>query len=108
MEVVGSSDAGRSAFELVRSGGIISTVGVHTEEHISFSPVEAYDKNITYKIGRCPARYYGEKLIPLVEKKTYDLSSIFSHHMPLSEGAEGYKLFDKKLDKCTKVALTYS
>jgi len=105
LEVVGSVNAGRTAFDLVRPGGIISTVGVHTEKLIAFSPVEAYDKNITYKIGRCPARYYGEKLIPLVEKKKYDFSSILSHRMLLSQGAEGYRIFDQKLDNCTKIVL---
>jgi threonine dehydrogenase-like Zn-dependent dehydrogenase len=106
LEVVGSANAGRAAFDLVRPGGIISTVGVHTEKYLDFSPVEAYDKNITFKTGRCPARYYGEKLIPLVEKKKYDLSSIISHRMLLRHGVEGYRLFDQKLDNCTKVILT--
>ena len=105
MEVVGSANAGRTAFDLVRPGGIISTVGVHTEKHIVFSPAEAYDKNITYKIGRCPARYYGEKLMPLVEKKKYDFSSIISHRMLLSQGVEGYSIFDQKRDNCTKIIL---
>ena len=105
MEVVGSIEAGRLAYELVRSGGIISVVGVHTEQYIAFSPVEAYDKNITFVTGRCPARYYMEKLIPLVQKKKYDLSAIISHRLPLTSGVEGYKIFDQKLDNCTKVVL---
>jgi len=105
LEVVGSEAAGRSAFDLVRPGGIISTVGVHTEKHIGFSPVEAYDKNITYKIGRCPARYYMEKLIPLVQSKKYDIAAVFTHEMRLSEGIEGYRMFDKKEGGCLKIAL---
>ncbi len=105
LEVVGSSAAGRSAFELVRPGGTISTVGVHTENQMAFSPVEAYDKNITYKIGRCPARYYMEKLIPIVLNKKYDLACVFSHKMPLKDGAEAYRIFDKKQDGCMKVLL---
>ena len=105
LEVVGSQGAGRLAFDLVRPGGIISTVGVHTEKYVAFSPVEAYNKNITYKIGRCPARYYMEKLLPIVQARKYDLTAIISHRMPLAEGVRGYEIFDKKLDNCIKVIL---
>ena len=85
--------------------GIISVAGVHNEAHFAFSPAEAYDKNLTYKVGRCPARYYMERLIPLVQKKKYDLTSIISHRLPLAEGVRGYKIFAEKLERCTKVVL---
>jgi threonine dehydrogenase-like Zn-dependent dehydrogenase len=105
LEVVGSRRAGRLAFDLVRPGGTISTVGVHTEKEMAFSPVEAYNKNITYKIGRCSARYYMEKLLPIVQSKKYDLSAIISHRLPLAEGVRGYEIFDNKLENCIKVIL---
>jgi len=105
LEVVGSPSAAKLAITLVRPGGIISVVGVHNEEHFAFSPNDAYDKNLTYKVGRCPARYYMEKLIPIVQKKKYDLTTIFSHRLPLAEGVRGYKIFAEKLEGCTKVVL---
>ncbi|MFQ6112568.1 MAG: alcohol dehydrogenase family protein [bacterium] len=105
LEVVGSASASRNAFKLVRPGGIISTVGVHTEEKIPFSPAEAYGKNLTYKIGRCPARYYMERLLKLVQETKYDLVSIISHRLPLNQGVEAYRIFDQKLQGCAKVVL---
>lgn len=105
LEVVGSPSAGKAAIDLVRPGGIISTVGVHTEQHMAFSPAEAYDKNLTYKNGRCPARRYMEKLIPLVQAKQVDITAVISHRLPLSQGVEAYKMFDQKLDGCMKVVL---
>jgi threonine dehydrogenase-like Zn-dependent dehydrogenase len=105
LEVVGSPQATRLAADLVRPGGIISAVGVHTEPAFAFSPVEAYDKNLTYRAGRCPARHYLERLIPMVQDKKYDLTSIISHRLPLSEGPRGYEIFEKKLEGCTKVIL---
>ncbi len=105
LEVVGSPEATRLAFDLVRPGGIVSAVGVHTEAQFAFSPVEAYDKNLTYRAGRCPARAYIEKLLPLVTEKKYDLASIVSHRLPLAEAAHGYHLFERKLEGCTKVLL---
>jgi threonine dehydrogenase-like Zn-dependent dehydrogenase len=105
LEVVGSPEATRLAFDLVRPGGIVSAVGVHTEAQFAFSPVEAYDKNLTYRAGRCPARRYIERLLPLVREKKYDLASIVSHRLPLAEAARGYSLFERKLEGCTKVLL---
>ena len=105
LEVVGSPQATRLAIDLVRPGGTVSAVGVHTEQQFPFSPVEAYDKNLTYRIGRCPARAVLEDLIPLVRRKQYDLASVISHQLPLSQGVLGYAMFDEKRDGCTKVAL---
>ena len=43
LEVVGSPEATRLAVDLVRPGGVISAVGVHTESSFAFSPGEAYE-----------------------------------------------------------------
>ncbi len=106
MELAGNPAATTLAMNLLRPGGILSVAGMHTEESFAFSPSAAYNKNLTYKTGRCSARYYMEKLIPLVQSKKYDLSSIISHQLPLAEGVRAYEMFDKKLDNCTKVMLT--
>ena len=106
MEVVGSPSAQRLAVDLVRPGGIVSTVGVHTSDHFAFSPVEAYDKNLTFKIGRCPARHYMDKLSKIVLEKKYDLASIISHELSLFQGGEAYKIFDQKLDNSLKILLS--
>ena len=105
MEAVGSGSAVKLAVSLVRPGGIISSVGVCTDDHLAFTPAEAYNKNLTYKIGRCPARFMMDQLIPLVQRKKYDITSIFSHDMNLSEGEKGYEMFAEKKDNCMKVLL---
>jgi len=105
MEVVGSESAGRSAYDLVRPGGIISTVGVHTEKNMTFSPIEAYDKNIVYKAGRCPARYYMEKLLPIVQQSDCRIAEIITDKMKLKDGSQAYNIFDKKLNGCLKIVL---
>lgn len=105
MEVVGSPDASRLAMDILRPGGTISSVGVHTAKNFSFSPVEAYDKNLVYKIGRCPAHYYAEKLLREKVVQQYNIESIITHHFPLVEGPMAYQVFDKKLDNCIKAVL---
>jgi threonine dehydrogenase-like Zn-dependent dehydrogenase len=105
LEAVGSAAATRLAVDLVRPGGVVASVGVHTEERFAFSPIEAYDKNLTYRSGRCPARHYMERLLPVVREGRHPLSSVISHRMALAEGPEAYALFDAKRDGCTKVVL---
>ncbi len=105
LEVVGGAAALREAVDLVRPGGTVASVGVHTEKLFSFSPVEAYDKNLTLRSGRCPARHYAERLLPRVRDGRYPIASVVSHRLPLSEGVRAYEIFDRKLDGCTKVVL---
>lgn len=105
MEAVGNAATNRLAYELVRPGGIISAVGVCTDLHFPFSPTDAYNKNLTYKVGRCPARYMMERLVPVVQQKKYNITSIISHRMKLQEGTNGYDIFANKKDNCLKVVL---
>lgn len=55
LEVVGLSAALRTAFELVRPWGTISSVGVHNGE-IPWTANEAYARNLRIQMGRCPVR----------------------------------------------------
>lgn len=105
MEAVGNPAAARMAYELIRYGGSISTVGVHTSSGFAFSPAEAYDKNLQYKVGRCPARHYMKTSLEIIESGRHDLDGIISHRMKLHEGSEAYRIFDKKQDNCLKVIL---
>lgn len=105
LEAVGSPEASRVAFDLVRPGGTIAAVGVHHEAAFPFSPGAAYDKNLTYRIGRCPARHYMEELLPIARKREEALVSLFTHRLPLDEATQGYRTFDAKLEGCIKVLL---
>ncbi len=105
LEVVGSPAATRTAVDIVRPGGVVASVGVHTEDRLAFTPGEAYDRNLTYRTGRCPARHYMERLLPLVAEGRFPLSAVISHRMPLEEGPRAYALFDAKREGCTKVVL---
>ncbi len=104
-EVVGNLSAQQLAYDIVRPGGTLSVVGVHNSAHFAFSPTDLYNKNLTYKTGRCPVQRYLPMLIPVVQQKKYDFTRIISHRLSLSEGVRGYRIFDEKLEKCTKVIL---
>ena len=47
IEVVGNKAALRSAFDLVRTCGVLSSIGFHQGE-VPFTAFESYQKNITY------------------------------------------------------------
>ncbi len=105
LEAAGGPEATRMAVDLARPGGTIAAVGVHTEKSFAFSPMEAYDKNLTYRTGRCSARSYMEKVLPLLCDGRFDLASLISHRVPLADGASAYDLFARRADGCTKVIL---
>jgi threonine dehydrogenase-like Zn-dependent dehydrogenase len=105
LEAVGTEVATRLAFNLVRPGGTIGAVGVHHEAVFPFSPGQAYDKNLTVSIGRCPARHYMERLIPVARKRSAELRALFTHHIPLDDAPEAYRTFDAKALGCVKVGL---
>ena len=103
LECAGTPEATRLAVELVRPGGVIAAVGVHTEESFTFPPGLAYDKNLTYAAGRCPARRYLERLLWGLSEYRWDPTPIISHRLPLSAAPDAYRMFAERRDGCTKV-----
>jgi threonine dehydrogenase-like Zn-dependent dehydrogenase len=105
VEAVGSPASARLAWQLVRPGGTLSVVGVHTEPVFAFTPAEAYDKNVTYRTGRCPARSLMPDLVEWLPAHARDVEALVTHRLPLEQAAEAYALFDAKRDGCIKVVL---
>ncbi|ROW12346.1 hypothetical protein VMCG_00260 [Cytospora schulzeri] len=94
IEVVGLSPALRTAFDLIRPWGVISSIGVHNAE-IPWTGEEAYNKNIRLQMGRCPVRSLFPEALVLLAKSQDKLSFMFDKIMPLEDAVEGYELFDK-------------
>lgn len=94
IEVVGLSPALRTAFELLRPWGTISSVGVHNAE-IPWTGNEAYGKNLRIQMGRCPVRSIFPEALEALRKKQHLLGFMTDKIMPLGDAVEGYDLFDK-------------
>ena len=105
LEAVGTPEATKLAFDLARPGGTLAAVGVHHEAAFPFSPGAAYDKNLTYRIGRCPVRHYMERLLQVARRRQDELALLFTHRIPLEQSPAGYRIFDSKREGCIKVAL---
>jgi alcohol dehydrogenase len=102
MELVGLPAAQRLAYQLVRPGGVIATVGCHCDATFSFSPVEAYDKNLSYRTGRCPARHYMQRLMQMPEVRDINVNSFVTHHFSLEDGPRAYEIFSQRQEAIIK------
>jgi threonine dehydrogenase-like Zn-dependent dehydrogenase len=116
VECVGSSSAVSLAYKLLAPGGVLSSVGVHSTS-FPITPADIYDKNVTYRSGRCPAR----SLMPVSEHllrwlrdramrvgtqgekvDNITLTDIITHRMRLEDVGRAYQVFDHKLEGCLK------
>ncbi|RSL57238.1 hypothetical protein CEP53_006537 [Fusarium sp. AF-6] len=93
IEVVGLSPALRTAFDLVRPVGAISSIGVHNAE-IPWSGAEAYNKNIRLQMGRCSVRSIFSEAMDLLVQVHDSLGFLFENIIPLSDAVEGYEIFN--------------
>ena len=105
IEAVGSPEATRLAADLLRHGGRMGAVGVHTEPHLALTPGELYDRNLHYAAGRCSARHYMPEALALAERDQDLLVHLVSHDLPLSRGVEAYRRFGGREEGWTKVVL---
>lgn len=105
IEAVGTPQATRAAVDLLRPGGSLAALGVHTEEYLAISPGEIYDRNLRYAGGRCPVRHFLPRALEFIERDAALLSELISHRLPLSDGIEGYRMFAAREEGCTKVVL---
>jgi threonine dehydrogenase-like Zn-dependent dehydrogenase len=105
IEAVGTPAATRLAADLLRHGGRIGALGVHTEAHLALSPGELYDRNFRYAAGRCPARHYMPSSLELARRHERVIASLISHRLPLAEGVEAYRSFAAREPGWTKVVL---
>lgn len=102
MELVGVAKAQQLAYQIIRPGGIMSVIGCHCSPNFAFAPSEAYDKNLTYKTGRCPARHYMDLLTDRVAAGEFELSGLINREFDLSEAEQAYDVFSNRKDGCLK------
>ncbi len=108
LEAVGSPAAQQLAFRLVRPGGVISAVGMHTAPQFAFSPEDAYNRNLTYRAGRCPVRSYLDRLVREVESGNIVIPAqhiVTDGRMPLRDGPVAYRKFSQREEDCVKILL---
>ncbi|KAK9798563.1 hypothetical protein WJX73_007560 [Symbiochloris irregularis] len=88
-----------------RKGGRISIVGAYAGFTNHFHIGAFMEKNLGMRGGQTPVQKYWHYLLSCIEKGELDPSQVITHTLPLSQAAEGYKMFDNKEEGCIKVVL---
>ena len=107
MEFVGLPAAQRLAWEVLRPGGVMAVIGCHSEA-FAFSPADAYDKNLTYRTGRCPARRYMDQLTERVARELPHITHVITHRFAPSDCVRAYDVFAHQRDGCVKAVLAFA
>jgi alcohol dehydrogenase len=96
IDTAGTRHAQQLAAGLCRPGATLSSIAVQTSAAFGFSPVEAYDRNLTIRTGRAPVRSLLDELIPLVASgamATPERVVFTDKGLPLSAGPGTYRRF---------------
>jgi alcohol dehydrogenase len=107
VEAAGSRSGQRLAFELLRPGGTLSVIAVQTDERFAFTPVEAYDRNLTVRAGRASVRATLERLLPRVVagEVAVPVEACVTHRdVALEDGPALYRRFAAREEGLVKVA----
>ena len=103
LEVAGSDDTFRLAWECARPNAIVTVVALYDRPQMLPLP-EMYGKNLTFKTGGvdgCDC----EEVLRLIEAGKIDTTPLITHRFPLSEIEEAYRIFENKSDGVIKVAI---
>lgn len=101
----GSKSAIEIATQAVRKGGTVSMVGVYGARYNMFPLGDFFSRNITLKMGQCPAHTYVGRILELIKEGKFDATDIITHKLSLDKGEHAYEIFDEKKDNCIKVVL---
>lgn len=96
----------REAIMSCRSGGTVSVIGVYAGLIDKFPMNAVMNRSLTIRTGQCHVHRYMQPLMERIQKGEIDPTFVITHRMPLSEAAEGYRIFNDKLDDCEKVVLS--
>ncbi|HEY0368826.1 MAG TPA: zinc-dependent alcohol dehydrogenase [Chthoniobacterales bacterium] len=95
----------REAILACRKGGVVSVPGVYGG-FADKIPVGAFvNKALTLKSGQTHVQRYMKPLFDRIERGEIDPTFIITHHLPLEEAPDAYKMFRDKEDECIKVVL---
>jgi len=105
VEVVGSDVTVELALRLVRARGTVSVIGVQQSRRFPFPLERAFAAGLTFRTGTCSVPEELPALFPLVQSGRLRPEQYISHRMPLSEGAEAYRLFEAREAGALKMVL---
>ncbi len=106
VEAVGADATIKLGIAVVGRTGTVSAIGVNQNRNFDFDMATAFFKSLTFKIGTCSVPEHWPELIPLIQQGRLHPERFITHTMPLSDGAEAYRLFDAREDGALKMVMT--
>jgi threonine dehydrogenase-like Zn-dependent dehydrogenase len=96
LECVGLRPAYEQSYGVVRSGGVISRVGVPQYEEAPIGFTSLFGRNIRLAGGPAPVRAYIDELLPEVLDGSIEPGQVFDSTLALDEAPEGYRAMDQR------------
>ncbi len=103
IEVAGTSDSFRMAWQSARPNAIVTIVALYDEAQRLPLP-DMYGKNLTFKTGGVDASDCAE-ILRLIEEGKIDTTPLITHRYKLKDIEDAYHLFENKLDGVINVAV---
>jgi L-iditol 2-dehydrogenase len=94
-EVAGTQAAVDDVFTAVIHGGKVILVGIPENDKTSFSASTARRKGLTIKLVRRMKHTY-PRAIELVSKGLVDVRSLVTHHFPLEQASEAFRVAERR------------
>jgi threonine dehydrogenase-like Zn-dependent dehydrogenase len=87
-------------------GGTLSISGVYAGA-FPFVPLgELFDRQITVRMGQANVRRWTDEIIPLLtDDDPLGTGDFATHHLPLAQAPEAYRMFQRKEDGAIKIVL---
>ena len=104
LEVAGTNDTFRLAWECARPNAIVTVVALYDHPQVLPLP-DMYGKNLTFKTSGVDGCDCAE-ILRLIEEGKIDTTPLITHRFPLNEIEEAYRIFENKLDGVMKVAVS--
>lgn len=101
----GAATALHWAINSVRKGGNVSIVGVYGPTFNAVPIGNAVNKGLTLRMNQASVKRHLPRLIEHIQEGRISPREVISHRIPLEEVAEGYHIFNNKLDGCIKPVL---
>ena len=103
LEVAGTEDTFRLAWECARPNAIVSSVALGDQPHLLPLP-ETYGKNLVFKTGGVDGCDCAE-ILRLIAAGQIDTTPLITHRFSLEEIDEAYRIFENRLEGVIKVAI---
>ena len=104
MEVAGSDDSFRLAWNCARPNAIVTIVALYDNPQMLPLP-DMYGKNLTFKTGGVDGCDCDE-ILKLIADGKIDTTPLITHRFALNDIEKAYDIFENKLENVIKVAIT--